>query len=50
MDGAVGGGRWLVVSLGGVVIGTMGCVSGGGCWLCGFVVAWVVRIKKNKKR
>ena len=50
MDGAVGGGRWLVMSLGGVVIGTMGCVNGGGCWLCGFVVAWVVRITKNKKR
>ena len=49
MGGAVVGGRWLVVPLGGVVVGAMGCASGGGCWLCGFAVTWVVRIKKNKK-
>ena len=49
MGGAVVEGRWLVVLLGGVVVGAMSCASGGGCWLCGFVVAWVVRIKKNKK-
>ena len=27
------------------VIGAMGCVGGGGHWLCGSVVACVVRIK-----
>ena len=49
----MGGGQWLVVSLGGAMVGVMGCAmgcaSGRGCRLCGFVVAWVVRIKKNKK-
>ena len=44
MGGVVGGGRWLVVPLGGAVVGAMGCAYGGGCWLCGFVVAWVVRV------
>ena len=45
----MGGGRWLVVPLGGVVVSAMGCADGGGYWLYGFIVAWVVRIKKNKK-
>ena len=45
----MGEGQWLVVPLGGAVVGAMSCTGGGGCWLCGFVVAWVVRIKKNKK-
>ena len=34
---------------GAMVVYVMGCVGGEGCWLCWFVVAWVVRIKKNKK-
>ena len=44
----MGGGRWLVVPLGGAVVGAMGCADSGGCLLCGFVVAWVVRIKNDK--
>ena len=45
----MGGGRWLVVPLGGVVVSAMGCAGDGGHWLYGFMVAWVVRIKNNKK-
>ena len=30
------------------MVGAIGCISGGSRWLCGFVMAWVVRIKKNK--
>ena len=34
--------------LGCAVVGAMGCAGGGGRWLCGFMLACVVRIKKNK--
>ena len=34
--------------LGCAVVGAMGCAGGGGHWLCGFMLACVVRIKKNK--
>ena len=49
---------WMVVAVavvvevmavvGYAVIGAMGCVGGGGHWLCGSVVACVVRIKNDK--
>ena len=45
----MGGGWWLVVPLGGVVVSAMGCAGDVGHWLYGFMVAWVVRIKNNKK-
>ena len=44
----MGGGWWLVVPLDGAMVGAMGCAGGGGRWLCGFMLACVVRIKKNK--
>ena len=38
----------VVGAMGCAVVGAMGCAGGGGHWLCGFMLACVVRIKKNK--